>query len=420
MKILSLSNGHGEDAIAIQILQQLQHHPLAPELAALPLVGSGVAYDRAKIPIIGPVKQMPSGGFIYMDSSQVLRDLRGGLLGLTLSQYKTIRNWADRGGKVLAVGDIVPLLFAWQSGAEYAFIGTAKSDYYLRGDDRQWLPQTSQLQRYFGSDYLPWERWLLDRGRCRAVFVRDELTAEILNRKGIKAVFSGNPMMDGLAIEPKPRSLLEDKTLSILLLPGSRMPEALANWHKILEAISGIINSFQDLKLVFLAAIAPGIWIEAFAGPLLLRGWVNTDLNAVNSPIQDRDAVVLTLQNAKLILSQNSYRDCLQLASCAIAMAGTATEQFVGCGKPVITIPGEGPQFTYAFAEAQTRLLGSSVILVSKPDEVADAIATLIQDRNLIEAIWANGKKRMGDPGAAARIANSAIESFAFSTPILG
>jgi len=420
MKILSLSNGHGEDAIAIQILQQLQHHSLAPELAALPLVGSGVAYDRAKIPIIGPVKQMPSGGFIYMDGNQVLRDLRGGLLGLTLSQYKTIRNWAELGGKVLAVGDIVPLLFAWQSGAEYAFIGTAKSDYYLRGDDRQWLPQTSQLQRYFGSDYLPWERWLLDRGRCRAVFVRDELTAEILNRKGIKAVFSGNPMMDGLAIEPEPRSLLEDRTLSILLLPGSRMPEALANWHKILEAISGVINSFQDLKLVFLAAIAPGIAIEAFAGSLLLRGWVNRDLNAINIPIQDLDAVALTLQNAKIILSQNSYRDCLQLASCAIAMAGTATEQFVGCGKPVITIPGEGPQFTYAFAEAQTRLLGSSVILVSNPDRVADAIASLIQDRSLIEAIWANGKKRMGDPGAAARIANSAIASFAFSTPILG
>jgi len=39
-------------------------------------------------------------------------------------------------------------------------------------------------------------------------------------------------------------------------------------------------------------------------------------------------------------------------------MAGTATEQFVGLGKPAIAIPGIGPQFTAAFAEAQSRHLG--------------------------------------------------------------
>lgn len=33
----------------------------------------------------------------------------------------------------------------------------------------------------------------------------------------------------------------------------------------------------------------------------------------------------------------------------------------VGQGKPVFTIPGRGPQFTAAFAEAQSRLLGESV-----------------------------------------------------------
>lgn len=33
----------------------------------------------------------------------------------------------------------------------------------------------------------------------------------------------------------------------------------------------------------------------------------------------------------------------------------------VGQGKPVFTIPGEGPQFTAAFADAQSRLLGESV-----------------------------------------------------------
>lgn len=411
MKILCLSNGHGEDAIAIQILHQVN----APELTALPLVGSGVAYDRANIPIIGPVRKMPSGGFIYMDGGHLWRDLRSGLISLSLSQSRVIRDWANNGGKILAVGDIVPLLFAWQSGAEYAFIGTAKSEYYLRGDDRQWLSQTSALDRYFGSVYLPWERWLMDRRRCKAVFVRDELTAQILDRKGVKALFLGNPMMDSLVVDPKPRSLLQDSTLFVLLLPGSRMPEALANWHKITEAIAGIISSFANLKLVFLAAIAPGIDLNPFSQSLLVSNWVNTELSSVNSLILDRDAVAFTRENGILILTQNSYNHCLQVASVALAMAGTATEQFVGCGKPVITIPGDGPQFTYAFAEAQTRLLGSSVILVSKPDRVADAIYDLLQNRDQVEAIWANGKKRMGSPGAAVKIANCLMAKFSSS-----
>lgn len=39
-------------------------------------------------------------------------------------------------------------------------------------------------------------------------------------------------------------------------------------------------------------------------------------------------------------------------------MAGTAAEQAVGLAKPVLQLPGQGPQFTASFAEAQRRLLG--------------------------------------------------------------
>jgi uncharacterized protein (TIGR03492 family) len=117
MKLLCISNGHGEDAIALRILQQLQQHSNCPELAALPLVGEGLAYVNHDIPVIGPVKAMPSGGFIYMDGRQFARDLRGGLAQLTWTQVQTVQAWAREGGTILAVGDIVPLLFAWWSGA---------------------------------------------------------------------------------------------------------------------------------------------------------------------------------------------------------------------------------------------------------------------------------------------------------------
>jgi len=46
-------------------------------------------------------------------------------------------------------------------------------------------------------------------------------------------------------------------------------------------------------------------------------------------------------------------------------MAGTAAEQAIGLGKPVIPIEGKGPQFTKSFAEAQRRLLGKYVFCAS-------------------------------------------------------
>ncbi len=88
-------------------------------------------------------------------------------------------------------------------------------------------------------------------------------------------------------------------------------------------------------------------------------------------------------------------------------MAGTATEEFVGLGKPAIIMPGEGPQFTYAFAEAQSRLLGCSIIMVDKANEVSQAISQVINNPQQLQQIAANGKRRMGESGAAQRIALS-------------
>lgn len=427
MEILCLSNGHGEDVIAVSILQQLQRHPKAPKLAALPLVGEGRAYIQLDIPVIGPVQKMPSGGFIYMDGRQLWGDLRGGLLQLTLDQYKIVRQWAkNRVAKeqkiILAVGDILPLLFAWLSGVDYAFVGTAKSDYYLR-DENGWLSRTSALERWLGSVYLPWERWLMSRARCRAVFPRDSLTTEILQDRSIRAIDLGNPMMDGIvSAEPTPtffdrysQEKEKHRQKIVLLLPGSRMPEAAENWQKILTAVEEIINVFYPKKILFLGAIASALALEPLEKILISAGWTRTKLESDRSPISDSQALAYSQNNATLILTQNAYRDCLTCADLAIAMAGTATEQFVGLGKPVFTFPGNGPQFTYAFAEAQTRLLGSSVILVDRPERVASEIKELLQDSDRIQLIANNGRRRMGTAGAAERIANTILD---FEMPI--
>ena len=402
MKLLCLSNGHGEDGVAIEILKQLQQQANVVEIAALPLVGEGYAYERRKIPVIGPVKQLPSGGFIYLDGGQQLwRDLQGGLLGLTLAQLRIVRQWG-KSGVILAVGDIVPLLFAWLSGADYAFVGTAKSEYYLR-DEVGWLPQTARIERWLGSVYHPWERWLMSDHRCRAVFPRDSLTAQVLQKRGIPAFDLGNPMMDGLSLVATGGTggRGEKDLLTILLLPGSRMPEALNNWQLILEAVEGIVAAF-NIPLLFLGAIAPALNLAPFQERLIARSWTQS---FAATALEDPLARAFTKDNATLVLTQNAYPECLQSASVAIAMAGTATEQFVGLGKAAIAIPGQGPQFTPAFAQAQSRLLGPSLILAERPAQVAQRLQTLLDDSARQQLVAENGRRRLGSPGAAARIA---------------
>jgi uncharacterized protein (TIGR03492 family) len=417
MKLLCLSNGHGEDGIALRILQQLQQQPNCPELSALPIVGEGHAYQRHGIPVVGQVKAMPSGGFIYMDGRQMVKDLRGGLAQLTWAQLQTVKAWGQAwgqsGGAILAVGDIVPLLFAWYSGAPYAFVGTAKSEYYLR-DEQGVLPRPSwfeQLESAWGSVYLPWERWLMSRDRCRAVFPRDRLTREILQRWTIPAFDLGNPMMDGL--EPTgmldtlglpPSQPSQRPTLTFALLPGSRVPEAERNWQTILAGMESLVQGLPDRELHFLGAIAPHLDLAPFTERTIAHGW--EEIPAVSSGFPRS----FRRRNATLFLIQSAFNDCIQQADMAIAMAGTATEQFVGLGKPALLLPGQGPQFTMAFAEAQTRLLGISAVLVHHPSQLAQTVRVLGADLARLKAIEQNGQRRMGQPGASARIAQALLD----------
>jgi uncharacterized protein (TIGR03492 family) len=427
MKLLCLSNGHGEDLIALRILQELQRRSIAADLAALAIVGEGRAYTSHGIPLVGPTQSMPSGGFVYMDGQQLWRDLRGGLLRLTWAQIQGVRSWAKSGGVILAVGDIVPLLFAWCSGAAYAFVGTAKSEYYLR-DERGWLPRRSgfeRLESWSGSVYLPWERWLMSHPRCRAVFPRDTLTTQVLQQWNIPAFDLGNPMMDGLA----PRGIqfagipgetsgeadakeAGQKPLTFVLLPGSRVPEAYENWQVILQVLAALVPVFQWRKLLFLAAIAPGLdltKLQRLAESYSWRALSGQSPSAPSAALQF-SYTELTQLHSRLILTQSAFNDCLHQADFAIAMAGTATEQFVGLGKPAITIPGRGPQFTPAFAEAQTRLLGPAITLIQEPVEIVGAVQALLQNPARLQLITENGPTRMGQPGAAARIVECLIE----------
>ena len=409
MHLLCLSNGHGEDTIAVRILQAVQQQPQPPQVAALPIVGAGYAYTQCDIPLIGPVKALPSGGFIYMDGRQLARDVQGGLVQLTWAQLQAVRSWRQQkdDALILAVGDIVPLLFAWLSGVPYAFVGTAKSEYYLR-DEHDWLARQSwwadRLERWTRCIYHPWERWLLSRPLCQAVFPRDALTTTILQQFGVPAIALGNPMMDGLAWEAGPQ--LPTIGVTVTLIPGSRLPEAYANWELILQTVPGLLAALGR-PLTLLAAIAPGLARDRLKQAALTAQWQSTSTTTF---IIGTGSATATLE----LMPPERYAECLQRGDVAIAMAGTATEQFVGLGKPAIALVGLGPQFTAAFAEAQTRLLGPSVIVIESPSQVGSVVQKLLNDPARRQAIMANGQHRMGSPGAAQRIAAHLMQQVHF------
>lgn len=412
-QLLLLSNGHGEDTIALKIglawCAQVQQDP-TEILAALPLVGEGHSYHAHGIPFIGPVQAMPSGGFNNMDARELWRDVRGGLWGLTQAQLASLRDWANGGGRILAVGDILPLALAWLSGAAYGFVGTAKSEYYLRWPSGEWLPSTARWERWLASAYYPWERWLMTRPRCRAVFPRDRLTHTVLKGQGILSQDCGNPMMDGLVPSPDAlQTLTPQQPLTLALLPGSRFPEAVRNWQLMMQSLASVLTAFPDRPLKFLATLAPSLNLAEFIATLNQDHWQPTNLSFPADPT----AQTWQRSQATLTLTQRAFADCLHQAQGAIAMAGTATEQLVGLGKPAVTISGAGPQFNPYFARRQTYLLGESVILVDGPDQVGPALQTVFQDQSRLTAIARNGRERLGDPGAAARIAKALITVFA-------
>jgi uncharacterized protein (TIGR03492 family) len=371
-------------------------------------VGEGTGFLKQNIPLIAATKTLPSGGFIYMDSRQLARDLKGGLVQLTLTQLQALKQWARADGAVLAVGDVIPHAFAWWSGLPYAIVGTAKSAYYLR-DEQGPLPQLPWYAGWAGSMYLPWERWLMQRDRCRAVIVRDRLTQQELRHLGMKHVIAGNPMMDGLAPTDRLESLRspDPHALTLVLLPGSRSPEAYANWQIILQAVESVLSAVAPRAVHCLGAIAPSLELAHLHAALRQQGW---------QADHQEPETIFTSANGRLVLTQTDYADCLQVADAAIALAGTATEQIVGLGKPAFTIPGSGPQFTPTFAKLQTRLLGPSVILVPEAAAVGSAVVNVLADATRLEAIQHNGPRRMGTAGAAAAIADHLSQTLLTST----
>lgn len=389
--ILFLSNGHGEDAINCQILKALRESVADVDVSAMPIVGDGAAYRRSTVPIIGPTSQMPSGGVFYMNPLFLLKDIGAGLIAVTWQQLQAVWRHSRHCDLVVATGDIVAAAIAHASNRPYIIFLSAHSSYYEGRVDL---------------GLILWQ--LLCSEKCRAVFTRDALTAADLNRQGLKkAEFVGNPVMDNLNSTGKDLQLIPG-VRTIALLPGSRIPEATNNLVLLLELVKEIASN-STLPVQFRAALVPAL-MPQLDDIAARSGWQHRSGKLIFP------AIKLSFSEEKLvevICSADAFADILQQSSLVIGMTGTAVEQAVGLGKPVIAVPGNGPAFTYRFAEAQNRLLGNSVQVIGRQSansdiikEAALAVDRTLQDDKYLASCVKNGLERMGRSGGSIKIAN--------------
>ncbi len=396
--VLFLCNGHGEDLIALRVLEEL--HKNRPDLAleVLPLVGKGKCFDfpvsQGWLKRIGPLKVLPSGGFSNQSLKGLLADIFQGMLCLIWKQLSYVRSAASNGRLIIAVGDLLPLLFAWSSRRDYVFIGTPKSDYTWTSKPDSFF--SDFYHRLKGSEWDPWENFFMANCRCKFVAVRDKLTARGLRINGVSANALGNPMMDGFKIQTCPIEL--KKYRRFILLCGTRMPEAKNNFHRILTAVEYIDFSISKLILVALGDL-PDIqdvecWLEKF-------GYKQS------SSIENGYGAKSSWKKGStlLFLGVGQFSCWAQWAEVGLANAGTATEQIAGLGVPCVSLPGKGPQFKYGFAIRQSRLLGGAVITCKTAKIFARSVESLLFNHKLRNELGAIGKKRMGKNGGSAKIA---------------
>jgi len=407
-RVLFLSNGHGEDLNASLILRALRHLMSEVEVAAMPIVGNGKAYRRLGVAIIGPTRQLPSSGFNYINVLRLLnprhwgkdmnllnlaRDLVAGLFALTWGQVRAVRQFAPSCDLLFATGDVVPILFARITGRPFMVFLVSTSSYYE------------------GKAKLPWLAvWGMRSRQCQAVFTRDAYTARDLQQRGMaKAKFCGYPIMDVLTPTGKPLHLNPAQPI-VALLPGSRLPEALENLALLL-ALCRYIHPRQPMQ--FVAALVPEIHEAQLSALALEQGWTHHAHHALT-----HDAVTVTYH-------RDAFPDILTCCDAVLGMAGTAVEQAVGLGKPVVQMIGKGPQFTYPFADAQMRLLGESVVTIgNRPAtpalliQAAETVIEMINNPAYLRRCQQNGKERVGPPGGARALA-SQIQAYLGCCPSL-
>lgn len=387
-RLLLLSNGHGEDLSGALLGQALKAQ--GHDVEALPLVGRGNPYSEATIPVVGRTREFSTGGLGYTTFRGRLTELIQGQVMYLLRRLLRLIRIAGRYDLVVVIGDVIPVMAAWLCQRPVATYLVAYSSHYE------------------GRLRLPWPCGSCLRSqRFKAVFSRDALTATDLSAQlKREVVFVGNPFMDSL-LSPSNRLPYAKRRLG--LLPGSRRPELEHNLLLLLGVIDQIPISHSPEGLEIDLALVGALGDDHLNQLAQSHGW-SLVLGHGTAPAR------LEKGGWQIQVRRKGFTSVLLSSDLLLCMAGTAAEQAVGMAKPVLQLPGQGPQFTAGFAEAQRRLLGPTVFCATAPregEELLKATAKLaiellersVNDPDLRRHCREHAMQRLGPQGGGRKMA---------------
>ena len=304
----------------------------------LSLVGGGGVFSKAIqagwLQRVGPNASLPSGGFSNQSLRGLLDDLAAGLPLLSWNQLRLVKRLAREGRRMLAVGDLLPLALAFSSGAPFGFIGTPKSDYTWRSrPGRSSATVTTASRQRVGSLGVDADaEWTLPScGGARPAYNPGLRQPRLIPG-------SRQPDDDGLSRDPVPAALCRCRR--VLLLCGSRMPEALENYRRLLGSLSSMNTAVPLAVLVAVGSQPPLSDLERV---LMDQGYRRS-----LPPSESLEAAACWVSGQRMILiGPGCFERWAGWAEAGLATAGTATEQLVGLGIPAVSLPGPGPQFQW-------------------------------------------------------------------------
>lgn len=371
-RVLFVSNGHGEIAIAARLALELQTQ--GPMLCDhLALVGD-FRYPST-MREVGPRRALPSGGVIAMGNLRnIARDIRAGLVGHTLAQLRFLREAGGTYDAAIAVGDIFALAMALRARARKTlFVGTAKSAYV--------------------APYGTMEERLMRK--ADVTFVRDAATAQRLATHGIAAI-PANAIVDLYTSDAHDLDLPFDPILAVF--PGSRETayEDACMLARVVRAVAQ-----QEPRAGGVVSIAPGIDAQRLCARLEADGWriVRRDDPREPFSLYEGEREVLRAWTGPL-------GAMLKSASIVLGQAGTANEAAAAMGIAVVSFARANERRTPWYRMRQVGLLGEAMLVTGDdPRQAAQEVVALLHDEPRRRRMGAVGRERMGEPGAAARIA---------------
>lgn len=366
-KILFIANGNGEDSIAAAIIEKLPDHTVAE---AYPVVGNGKSYEGL-CPVVGPRAEIPSEGWRHRAGS-VARDIKGGMLKSVPPALRFLKSVRGEYTKIVAVGDaVVPML---------CLLVGLKIDIYL-----------DVFKSGYAHRYSAPEKWLLKRG-ARKTYCRDDMLAASLRTSGLDAVSEGNVMLDTVPYGTYDPASRRKHAQAVTLLPGSRVWTA----ESLCLQVAALLELPSAQMPDIFVAVAGGVEIGDLAKATGLKHRAGVKNDKADLGILSNDRIIVHL-------ARGSVGNLIEASDLVLSQAGTATQQALGMGKPVITF-NRTDNRPKRMADEQALMGEARILTAPEKTDLTKAIQKLLADPNEMQRLGAVGRTRLGGPGTLAAV----------------